>query len=140
MSKGVDNPDMQRIITRAIASFLNGDGGTLLIGVRDDRSIYGVDADIAALDHLGQGGEDGFRQALANVMAAYLGGGVTPLVKVDFVPIDEHLVCVVSVKPSRVPVYHSESRDRQDFYVQIGTTTKSLSLPEANSYIRAQWG
>ena len=43
------NRSLEEIVLKTIAGFLNGDGGTLLIGVTDDKQIIGLENDYKTL-------------------------------------------------------------------------------------------
>jgi Putative DNA-binding domain len=45
MKAGKTNPAVERASLKTICAFLNATGGTLLIGVRDDGSIEGIESD-----------------------------------------------------------------------------------------------
>ena len=36
---------MEQVIVKTVAAFLNSQGGDLLIGIQDDGSIFGIEAD-----------------------------------------------------------------------------------------------
>ena len=38
---------MEEVILKTVAGFWNAEGGTLLVGVSDDGSVLGLDADLA---------------------------------------------------------------------------------------------
>ena len=52
---------LEKVIAKTVAGFMNAEGGTLLIGVRDDGEIAGLDADLRTV---GRHDFDGFEQAL----------------------------------------------------------------------------
>ena len=108
----VDNPALQKGVTRSIAAFLNTRGGRLLIGVADDGAVFGIEPDIASLEkmRLGAGGHDGFLQALANVVSQHLGAQAAALMRTQIATLDGHQLCVVSVGRSPEPVYLHESK------------------------------
>ena len=139
---GVDNPGLQKGVTRSIAAFLNTRGGQLLVGVADDGTVFGIDADIASLEnmHLGAGGRDGFLQALANAVTQHLGAQAAALMRTQITELDGHQVCVISVGPSPEPVYLHESKEKEEFFVRLESTTRPLGLRETTAYIRANWG
>lgn len=135
-----DNPGLQKSTTKTVAAFLNSSGGRLVIGIADDGSIAGLTYDYRALGREGAEGRDRFLQALANAINQHLGPGVTPLVGIDIVDVDGADVCVVEVRGSPVPVYLTESNDRDEFYVRLGSTTRSLNHQDALNYVRSHWG
>jgi ATP-dependent Lon protease len=142
LREGVDNPGLQKGVTRSIAAFLNTRGGRLLVGVADDGTVVGIAPDIKALERvrLGGGGHDGFLQALANVVTHHLGAHAAALIRTQIMEFDGHQICVVNVGRSPEPVYLHESKDKEEFFVRFESTTRPLGLRETTAYIRANWG
>ena len=138
----VDNPALQKGVTRSIAAFLNTRGGRLVIGVADDGAVLGIEPDVASLEkmRLGAGGHDGFLQALANAVTQHLGAQAAALMRTQIVTLDGHQLCVVSVGRSPEPVYLHESKEKEEFFVRLESTTRPLGLRETTAYIRANWG
>jgi ATP-dependent Lon protease len=134
-----DNPALQKGTTKTIAAFLNSNGGRIVIGVDDDRSIRGLSADYRALARDGNDGRDRFLQALANAVNQHLGPGVTPLVHIDIVDLDGTDVCFVDVRRSPAPVYLKEPNDKDEFYVRLASTSRALNHADALEYVRAHW-
>jgi len=129
---------LQKDVTKSIAALMNGGGGVLLIGVADDRSIYGIEKDMEILAALGQGGRDGFLQAVANVVNTHLGAGVSALMSTEFAVVDGRQICVINIRPSPEPIYLHDKKTEQ-FYVRLGTTTRALTLPDTARYVRSHW-
>ena len=140
--EGVDNPALQKGVTRSIAAFLNTRGGRLLVGVADDGTVGGIEPDITSLEkmRLGAGGRDGFLQALANAVTQHLGAQAAALIRTQIAELDGHQLCVISVGRSPEPVYLHESKDKEEFFVRLESTTRPLGLRETTAYIRANWG
>ncbi|HEV2071585.1 MAG TPA: DUF262 domain-containing protein, partial [Acidimicrobiales bacterium] len=61
----------EQIIAKSISGFMNAEGGTLLIGVADDGTITGLDADYATLS---KGNRDGFELFLTQLIADKITG------------------------------------------------------------------
>jgi ATP-dependent Lon protease len=137
---GRDNPHMARVSIRAIASLMNTRGGTLLIGVADDRTISGIDADIKALSTEGRDGADVFQQVLANEARERLGAAAAGQLDIQLVQVRGKWVCVVRIPMSSRPVYMAAGKEQADLFVRTGTTTSSLNIQQANDYIRSHWG
>ena len=67
---------LETAVLKTIAAFLNSrDGGTLLIGVADDGSVHGLDADYVTLRKAGQDDRDRFQQHVANITSQSMGCG-----------------------------------------------------------------
>jgi ATP-dependent Lon protease len=137
---GQEIPQMARMSARAIASFLNTRGGTLLIGVADDRTVSGVDADIRALSSQDRDGVDVFQQTIANELRDRLTAAVSGQLDIQLVNLDGRWVCIVRAPRSARPVFMSSGKDQDEFWIRSGTTTQQLSIQQANEYIRSHWG
>ncbi len=64
------NKDLEQVIVKTIAAFMNTEGGTLLIGVNDDGEIIGIEKDINTLR---KKNNDGFELLLNNLISEYMG-------------------------------------------------------------------
>lgn len=96
---------------KAITAFMNADGGTVLIGVRDDRSIYGLERDLGCLKN---GNLDKFERHLVDLIKKYIGQQFLPLIKICFEEIQNKWVCGVHVKKSSKKVFLKASDALQE--------------------------
>ena len=126
---------LEKVIAKTVAGFMNAEGGTLLIGVRDDGEIAGLDADLRTV---GRHDFDGFEQAFVNVIKTRLGAQIVPLVRLDIVSSDAKEVAVVRCRPHTKPVYLHEGEARE-FYVRAGNTTQQMNVEQAHSYMATHW-
>lgn len=129
------NKHLQKIVVKTVAGLLNFEGGTLLIGVADDGSVLGIDADMKTLRHANT---DGFEQQLRQVLVDALGAEFAQYVQVRFEVADEGTVCVVRVDPSPNPVYLRDGQARE-FFVRVGNTSRQLDVQAAHEYISMHW-
>ncbi len=133
------DPNLEMVVAKAVAGFLNADGGTLLIGVDDDGHPTGLDDDLSlskVADH------DRYQLWLVDHMERTLGKTATTLVSVEFEPVATVDVCRVSVAPSDRPVFLDEPKGPRtaDFYVRIGNSTRRLLPDELLRYQESHWG
>ena len=117
---------------KTIAAFLNTDGGDLLIGVADDKSIVGIEADRFE-------NEDKFLLHLSHVIGAALGDRAGTLVDAKIESINGKEVCLASCRHSPEPVFFKwkgmQSSQQGDFYVRSGPQTVKLDPESAQEYI-----
>lgn len=73
---------MEHVILKTVAGFMNLEGGTLLIGVNDDGSIYGLEADYATLTS--KGNRDGYELFLTQLLETNMSGAAASLVRISF--------------------------------------------------------
>jgi hypothetical protein len=136
----------EAIAVKTVAGFLNSRlGGTLLIGVADDRKVVGLDRDY---DSLAKPGEDPvgpdkqrdrFQLHLRNLLAAKIGQDVSNLcVAMTIVSRDGKDVCLVHASPSPTPVCIADPKPKA-FYLRVGASTVGLDVEEAVAYCRERW-
>jgi predicted HTH transcriptional regulator len=71
------------MIVKTIAAFLNSDGGILLVGVKDDGSIYGLENDFQAVSN-NRKNLDGWLQYLVELINNQIGTEFIQYIKVKF--------------------------------------------------------
>lgn len=130
------NTALRLMVLKTIAAFLNSEGGTLVIGVEDNGSIYGVENDLKTI---GKHDLDGFQQVLSGLIADNIGADYGRLVKVRFEKIDGKQVCAVEVDKAPEPVYTKGKDGRPEFVVRLNNTTQPLDVLEATRYIQQHW-
>jgi len=122
-------------VIKTVAAFLNSEGGTLLIGVDDDKVVPGLDQDLKLLgDSL-----DRFAQLLNSPIADYIGPEYARFVKLRTEGVDGKQVCVVDVDKAPEPAFIKGSKG-MEFYIRLGNTTRALDPEETVRYIDASWG
>jgi type I restriction enzyme R subunit len=132
---------------KTIAAFANSrDGGTLLIGVKDDGSTCGLALDYASLRKPDKDDRDLFQLHLINIVTAAMGGAAAANLSVQFHTIDGEDICRVHVRPSGFPVdakvtvgkkgqYHQKTA----FFVRTGNSTRELDAAEKAKYLLNRW-
>jgi ribosomal protein L33 len=123
MKKQSVNRDLEQVVVKTIAAFLNTDGGTLLIGVRDDGSITGLNGDYNSLT---DGNWDKFQQHLTQVLT----GSFSPTVIQNYISSTciksgDTDICVVSVRACTEPVIII-SKDIERFYVRMENSSREI--------------
>ncbi len=129
------NRSLEGVVLKTLAGYMNGNGGTLLIGVADDGSIVGLDRDYATLK---KPDRDGFEQALMTAIAAKLGADACRTVQIVFHSLENKDVCRVMVAAAHRPVYVKDG-DNPRLYVRTGVSTRELNVQEAINYTTARW-
>jgi hypothetical protein len=129
------NRALESVVMKTLAGYVNGHGGTLLIGVADDGSIVGLEKDYAALK---KPDRDGFEQALMTSVASKLGGDACQFVQTIFHSVDGKDVCRAIVIPGHRPVYVRDG-ETPKLYVRTGVSTRELNVQEAIDYTAARW-
>jgi hypothetical protein len=125
---------MGLIVARTISSFMNSEGGILLIGVDNDKKILGLDKDLAQT----KGSKDDFELHFTNIVNNYLGKINRPLINLSFCEIEDKEVAAVIVKKSPRPVYLKHD-GKTEFFIRSGNSSQPLDISEATDYIKDHW-
>jgi len=130
------NKALETVIVKTVSGFLNGKGGTLLIGVDDAGQVIGLEPDYETLSK--RPNRDGYEQFLINLLGSALGKDVSASLSVSFQSIEGAEVCVIRAQKSPKPVYVDEGQHTR-FYVRNGNTTQELTTKESVDYIGGHW-
>lgn len=117
-----------------IAAFLNTNGGTLLIGVKDDGTIHGLQDDLKLTGK----SRDKFEQNVSGLLKDYLGPQYTALIRRRFEEIDGRLIYVIQVSPAPEAVF-LKGKQGKEFYIRSGTATQMLDPEQTHEYIKIHW-
>jgi len=129
------NKAMEHAVLKTLAAYLNSDGGTLLIGVRDDGSIYGLEHDYQTLRHKNR---DGFDQVIMTSVANNLGTEICHYLQIVFYEINGRDICRIITTGASRPVFLSGG-GRTRFYVRTGASTRELDVRDALNYRAGHW-
>lgn len=113
---------------KAVAAFMNTDGGTLLLGVADDGTINGLEDD-------GFANDDKCRLHLKNLINQHIGAEFSKYLHFSLVCVDGKRVGVVSCGRSAEPVYLRTTKS-EEFYIRSGPSSDALPVSKIVSYIR----
>lgn len=119
---------MESEVLKTLAGFLNTHGGTLIVGVRDDRTPIGIEAD-------GFASEDKMFLHLTNLVNRRMGEGTWIRIHANFEDHDDIRMLVIRCEKSNVPVYLKEGNDER-FYIRTGPSTVPLPMSRLNEYIK----
>ncbi len=125
---GKTNASVERASLKTIAAFLNSAGGTLLIGVRDDGTIEGIESDKFV-------NEDKFLLHLWSLIRSWLGREVSPYIRTLTEKVDDKTVCLVRCRQSNRPVFLRQPGNEEAFYIRVGPSSNAMEISEALKYI-----
>lgn len=115
-------------IVKTIVAFANSDGGEILLGVDDSSAVVGIDALIK-----NEGNKDKFELTLRNAIRTNIDGAIDRLYRLKFETIDHKTILRVEVEKSNKDVF---GKQRGEFYIRDGNSTRSLSTKEYNNFKR----
>jgi hypothetical protein len=133
-------------IVKAIASFLNSNGGILYIGVKDDKSILGLDSDFSLTQSKEEDPKDYFKKQVDYIIKNNFKPFAT-FIKGDFVEVDGKLIFVFIVEPSNTPVFihnntdKDEKNHKKEFYVRLtgASSIHYYDIEEIVDYCLNHW-
>jgi hypothetical protein len=136
----------EAVAVKTVAGFLNSRlGGTLVIGVADDKKVVGLDRDYGSLAKSGEDRvsadkqRDRFQLHLRDLLSTKIGRDVSNLcVTMAIVSRDGRDVCLVHASSSPTPVYIAAPKGKV-FYLRVGAATDELDVEEAVAYCRERW-
>jgi len=124
------NKHLRQSVIKTVAAFLNSEGGILVVGVDDDKSVLGLDRDLKLLG----GSLDRFDQLLSALFTDFIGPEYAHFIKHHIENVDGKQVCVVDVDKSPDPAFVKGPKGKE-FYVRLGNTTRALDPEETMRYI-----
>jgi predicted HTH transcriptional regulator len=139
---GTVEPVVEKSILKTVAAFLNSyKGGTLIIGVEDNKNILGAEYDFSALGK--KQDLDGYELHLRNLLNREFGSDSAPYIEIELHPIGDKHVCEVRVTPGRRAYMLMEAgkdgQKKQQFYIRTGNQTVALGMEEALRYAAERW-
>ena len=139
------NKDLEHLVVKTLAGFLNAQGGTLLIGVDDAGATVGLGADYGTLKKRDRDGRekrdrDLFELHLQGLLVRDLGEAASSsFLTVNFHEIDGEDICQITAEPSDHAIY-VDHQNKAVFYLRTGNGTRALPVDEAVKYVQSQWG
>ena len=117
---------------KAVAAFLNGNGGLLLVGIDDDGKPVGI-----AKDRLRS--EDKYLLHWHNLVREYLGADLADLVNSTIRDFEHERVMLVQCRPSPRPIFFRRD-NHEGFYLRMGNTSQELKPSEMLAYVDQHFG
>lgn len=137
-----NNPDIkiEHTCLKTIAGFMNTSGGTLLIGIADNKDILGLDVDFNSFgnkpDLL-----DEFQKHFDNLIEKYLGNSAYSLLDLTFPEIEGKTICRIDIKfKKNGPIYLKNKGGTEEFFIRRAASTKALKPSEIVGYKENFWG
>jgi len=123
---------IEREVIETLAAFLNTDGGTLVIGVKDDHTIAGVEVDYPWVKPRSR---DGWRLTFDHLVSHQLGAEVMKCINLQLEPWYDRTIAVVRCELRPEPTWVGD-----DLYVRCTASTEKLSTRHAIAWCRQRWG
>jgi hypothetical protein len=128
---GMPDERMHLAALKTIAGFLNAAGGHLLVGVADDGTPLGVEAD-------GFPNEDKMSLHLVNLVKDRIGDVFLPYVHPHFEDYDDRRVLSIRCERGPKPAYVKDDGN-QRFFVRAGNSTAELAGQAILDYVKQRF-
>ncbi len=134
------NKELRKEVIRTIAAFNNTEGGYLIIGVSDDKTIFGLEKDYSSFKNRGERDErDVFLQTLSNIIENNISREFSTKIDVEFHNKEGKDICRIKVSFGDEPVWVKENQKGEVFYIRTQNSEKSLSPKASYQYIHRKW-
>jgi hypothetical protein len=117
---------------KAVGAFLNTEGGIVLLGVADDGTPLGLEADKFE-------NEDKCRLHFKNLLSQHLGAEYARFVRFELYDLNGLRVGAVECERSDTPAFLHDDKKREMFMIRNGPSNIELSISRALKYIRSRF-
>jgi len=125
------NKELPEMVTKSICAFSNSrQGGIVFIGIKNDRSIFGIENDIEKIFH---NSYDIFQQEVAKKIRKDLGQSV--IYKTDKIELKNKMVFIIKVEPAKNPIYFKNN----EYYVRRGSSNHNCTPKETEEHIKSRF-
>jgi ATP-dependent Lon protease len=128
---------IELMVVKSVAGFMNGRGGTLLLGVIDTGEVFGIEKDMKTLGS--RQNRDGFELWLTGLLDNMLGPTATSNVAIRFEEFTTGTVSRVDVNPGKRPTFVRGGKGEADLYVRLNNSTRLLNTADALEYVNSRW-
>lgn len=130
---------VKNIIAKVICSFLNSNGGKLLIGINDNGEIQGLENDFSLTNKKNK--YDFFRLEFDNLLYQFFDKSVLNYIIADFNTNREEIFFEISIKPSDIPFFLLNKKENtKEFYIRsIASSLIINDIEEVVKYCLKHW-
>jgi hypothetical protein len=127
---------IESIVVKTVAALLNSEGGSLLLGVDDERNVIGLVHDYKLFGK--KDSRDAYENFLMGLLLNNLGKDSAALISISFHELDGKDVCRVEVHQSPKPVFVKDQIG-EHLYIRAGNSTRQPTTKEAIDYVKMHW-
>lgn len=125
---------------KSLVAFANSSGGTLLIGVDNNKNIIGLEHEyLSTIPKLSYPSRDGFGLYFDDMVKNYIGDSFSSLMSRRFLKFPNGDVLIIKVQPSINEVFllkNDEGKDCEQLYIRNLSSSKELSGSELVKFIK----
>ena len=132
------NEPLKYSVIKTVAAFLNSNGGTLLVGVDDERKPVGLKGDYSQFKK--SDSRDAFENWLTTQFIEQFGKPASRLYSISFHEVEGQDVCRIEVQPSPSPCFVDEKSGKPaQLFIRTGNASRPLDPREIIEYSRHRW-
>lgn len=129
---------IKAIIAKTICAFLNSNGGFLLIGIKDDGKIQGLDFDYKLSE--GKNPKDFFRLEFDQMLEHFLSFSVKNNVEGEFYEMEGKDIFIITVRPNKRRPIFLKGQNGKEFYIRGEASSRQLTeIEELVNYCIDRW-
>jgi len=113
---------------KTLVAFMNSKGGSLFLGVTDDKKVLGIEEDKFP-------NTDKFLLHLTNLIKEKIGKKHTHLIDLGTIKIGDRTIVEVICKKSSKPVFLKMNPQQEEFFLRVGPSTMKMEGSELVEYI-----
>jgi hypothetical protein len=132
---GQASTDLMKEVAITVYGFLNAEGGRVVIGIKDNKEIVGIENDLK----LFSGSWDKFRLAIQDALRNYCDCVITESIPtIRKIEKGGKILCIIQVKPHQKQVFYKNGNNLE-FYVREGNQTIKYDAKKTVDYISSHW-
>jgi len=116
---------------RAVVAFLNSQGGSLLVGVRDDGEILGLNREVEQVHR----SRDELLLFWTNKLRDQIGPTFFPFIESRLVDVSGRLVLMVQCRRAQRPCFLND----REFFIRLNNATQRLEGQDLWEYLRERF-
>jgi hypothetical protein len=135
LKKNIVNKEIEFMVIKAIAAFLNTDGGILYIGIEENSDAIGLKNDYKTFKKKNR---DGFLLHLNDLLTNYFTKIIFAFIEPNIENISGNDIAIIEVKKANNPIYILKDNIKM-FFIRGTASVQKLDVEEAAGYIKAHW-
>lgn len=132
VNKDCQNRGLAKNCLKTVAAFLNSEGGTLLVGVDDDKQILGLNVEIKRYH---DDSNDKFLLYWTDLLTQKIGKKYGSNINYELENINGAYVLYVECIKSSIPCFY----DKNEFFIRYNPSTHKLNNDETLNYIQTHF-
>ncbi len=131
---------LEKMVLKTIAAFLNGQGGTLLVGVEDDGTVVGIEDDFGTFEAEDQNADTWQLNLKQKIINAF-GPDVWAILDLKLDVTEQGTVARIDCPPRAQPTWLNtkDNKAGPEFYIRAASSTESLPADKWSQYIKERW-